>query len=416
MKNTQQMGHYFIRATKLASVQAVVILIMICCGRFSAVAQTKLWDLRQLSKAPAFKWLDTTSNIRSLSFQSVDFKGARTEVFAYYSDPDVYARKKTGHKFPGVVLAHGGGGMAFRQWVEKWAAAGYAAIAIDFGGKDGNGKKMQYPGPEPTEENQFKIAEKETLKDAWTYHSVSSIILAHSWLLAQPQIQKNKTAITGISWGGYLTCLAASVDNRFKAAVPVYGCGYYDESDAFKVQLKTLSAEAQRRWMTYLDPSAYLASSKMPFLFLNGNKDAFYNVVPYHKTYQLVNKSRRSVSIIPDMLHSHIDGWEPVEIKAFIDQELYGKRQLAKVKKVSETPSHLLLHYQPAVPLASAAFYYSNDVTSTNAQRRWIRQDAAIDAKKKIVSTPQIPGGFKYGFFHLKDIKNQSVSGEFIIK
>ena len=43
--------------------------------------------------------------------------------------------------------------------------------------------------------------------------------------------------MTGISWGGYLTCLVASLDSRFIAAAPVYGCGFYDESDVFKQNL-----------------------------------------------------------------------------------------------------------------------------------------------------------------------------------
>lgn len=410
------MSFNLLRTLRIFRLQAMLVFLASSLYGLSAAAQSKLWDLNQLSKAPAFKWLDTSSQVHAISFQGVDYKGARTEVFAYYSDPDIQAGKKTGRKFPAVVLAHGGGGMAFRQWAEKWAAAGYAAISIDFGGMGANGKRMEYPGPGPSHESQFGIAEKGPLKDAWTYHAVSSIILAHSWLLAQPQIQKNKTAITGISWGGYLTCIAASVDKRFKAAVPVYGCGYYDESDAFKGQLQTLSAEGQKRWMNYLDPSAYLASAKMPILFLNGNKDRFYNVVPYHKTYRLVKKSIRNVSIIPDMLHSHVDGWEPIEIKAFIDQELYGDRQLARVQRIVELPDHIEIKYKVASALQSADFYYSNDITSLNAERRWTRQNAIIDAKKQIVSTPNIPGGFKYGFFHLKDIKNRSVSSEFIIK
>jgi dienelactone hydrolase len=410
------MDFYFLQPKKVFRFPVILLFLTTSFSSVSAFAQPKLWSLPELSKSPDFKWLDTSANVHALSFQGVDYKSARTEVFAYYSDPDIYAGKKTGRKFPGVVLAHGGGGMAFRQWVEKWAAAGYAAIAIDFGGMGGSGKKMEYPGPGPSHESQFGIAEKGKLKDAWTYHSVSSIILAHSWLLTQPQIQKNKTALTGISWGGYLTCIAAGIDKRFKAAVPVYGCGYYNESDVFKIPLLTLSAEGQKRWMNNLDPSAYLASAKMPILFLNGNKDRFYNVVPYHKTYQLVNKSIRNVSIIPDMLHSHIDGWEPIEIKAFIDQELFGDRQLARVGKVVELSDHLEVKYKAVSPLKSADFYYSNDTTSLNTERHWIRQDALIDAKHQKVTTPQVKGGYKYGFFYLKDVNNRSMSSEFLIR
>jgi hypothetical protein len=84
-------------------------------------ADTLLWDLNELSKAPQSRWLDTTGAVRSLLYKSVDFEGKPTEVFAWYSNPDIIAgRPATNQKFPGLVLIHGGGGKAFREWVEKW--------------------------------------------------------------------------------------------------------------------------------------------------------------------------------------------------------------------------------------------------------------------------------------------------------
>lgn len=84
--------------------------------------------------------------VRSLLLRSVDYQGKPTRVFAYYSDPDLLANRPHGKKkYAGVVLLHGGAGWAFRQWVEKWAAEGYAAIAIDL---CGNGPEIR---PLPTE-------------------------------------------------------------------------------------------------------------------------------------------------------------------------------------------------------------------------------------------------------------------------
>ncbi len=76
-------------------------------------------------------------------------------------------------------------------------------------------------------------AENGDMKRSWTYHAVSSAILAHSLLLSMKQVDADKTCLTGISWGGYLTCIVAALDNRFKAAAPVYGCGYMDELKFF---------------------------------------------------------------------------------------------------------------------------------------------------------------------------------------
>ena len=47
-------------------------------------------------------------------------------VFAYLGRP------ATGKgPFPAMVLVHGGGGKAFREWAEHWAKRGYVALAMD---------------------------------------------------------------------------------------------------------------------------------------------------------------------------------------------------------------------------------------------------------------------------------------------
>ena len=70
------------------------------------------------------------------------------------------------------------------------------------------------------------------LYDDWPYHALASVMRAHSLLRSFPDVDAERTAVTGISWGGYTTCLVASVDDRFKAAVPVYGCGFLFEGES----------------------------------------------------------------------------------------------------------------------------------------------------------------------------------------
>jgi len=47
-----------------------------------------------------------------------------------------------------------------------------------------------------------------------------------------PDVLPDRTAVTGICWGGYTTCLVASLDDRLKAAVPIYGCGFLYEGES----------------------------------------------------------------------------------------------------------------------------------------------------------------------------------------
>jgi dienelactone hydrolase len=374
-----------------------------------------LWDLKELSKPPKVEWLKGIESVRSLLLQSVNYEGKPTQVFAYYSNPDlIQGKAPSKKKFPGIVLIHGGGGTAFKQWVEKWAADGYAAIAMDLSGNGADGKKIAKPGADQADTNKFEKIDNSDLKDVWTYHAVSSILLAHSWLLNLPEVDANRTAVTGISWGGYLTCIVGSLDNRFKAAVPVYGCAYYDGSDFFKHSLARLSPAGREKWMQHFDPSSYLPYAQPQFLFVNGNKDRFYNVVPYDKTYKLLEEKQRSVCIIPDMKHSHDWGWEPHEIRYFIESVLNKTSPLPKVGPVVRKGNQLTTTYSSPVSLWTAELYYSNDTTSTNEERVWHRKGARFDPATNTISCPVPQEGFAYGFFYFRDHRNITASSEFI--
>ena len=201
------------------------------------------WDLAVLSRPPVFEWLDETSPVRSLLYAGEPFEGHATRVFAYYatpasigggSDAGQAAAATTKGPWPGIVLVHGGGGTAFAEWVTLWAKRGYAAIAMDLAGcrPDPAGTKknavvrMPDGGPGQDHKDKFDTIATPETSDDWPYHAVANVIRAHSLLRRLPGVDPTRTAITGISWGGYTTCLVASLDSRFRAAVPVYGCGH----------------------------------------------------------------------------------------------------------------------------------------------------------------------------------------------
>ena len=371
-----------------------------------------LWDLKKLSEAPAFSWLNTKNPVRSLAFDGLIYKDRPTRVFAYYSNPDLLRGiKSENRKFPGIILVHGGGGKAFKEWVEKWAADGYVALALDFSATGGNEDKFEGNGPGQGKKEKFEDIALGDLKNMWSYQAVADIILAHSLLLSFPEVDEKKTVITGISWGGYLTCLAASLDNRFKAAAPVYGCGFYSDC-VFRSDLAKMTPADSLKWLKYFDPSSYLPYAKQPFLFINGNKDAWFYVNAYHSTYSLIKPEQRTVTIFPDMKHSHADGWAPEEIKCFFESVLNNGYPLVKTAKVQYKDSMLIVGYQSGITVSSASFFYTNDLKTTNSKREWKELKATVDNKAKVVFCPRPE--FKIGFFTLKDVRNLSVSGEFI--
>ena len=77
---------------------------------------------------PEFDPTGEYAGIKAAVFDGMPRNGRKTAVFAYIGIPE---QADAGHRAPGIVLMHGGGGHAFVQWVKMWRDRGYAAIAID---------------------------------------------------------------------------------------------------------------------------------------------------------------------------------------------------------------------------------------------------------------------------------------------
>ena len=128
---------------------------------------------------------------------------------------------------------HGGGGTAFANWAQLWAKRGYAAIAMDLAGRGEGRKSLPDGGPDQSHAEKFSTID-EPLENQWSYHAVANVMRGHSLLRSFAGVDTNRIALTGISWGGYLTCIVAGVDDRFAMAMPVYGCGFLLETASGK--------------------------------------------------------------------------------------------------------------------------------------------------------------------------------------
>ena len=302
---------------------------MVLCFASYCQAEQNIWDMKVLDKAPTvydyevplhgpnswgYKGIlkseedrekDKSNNyVKSILYKGPDYKGRETRVFAYIGVPDL----PKGKKVPGIVLVHGGGGGAFEAWVRLWNARGYAAIAMDTVGSESinqyGGKKMELGVP--TYWGDFANI-NEPITDQWGYHAVANVILANSLLRSYPQVDKDNIGITGISWGGYLTCIASSVDNRFKYAIPIYGCGFLDvcSNPATIGSLYTQSQDDINKWLSLWDPSVYLKERKVPIHWIVSNADAAYAILGVKLSYECVPIKSKTVTIRDLLPHDH---------------------------------------------------------------------------------------------------------------
>lgn len=101
------------------------------------------WEGDEILKTPAYRVVAEDS-IRSIQFEGLPYKGHTKQVFAFYATPGMLKGDRSiDKKLPGIVLVHGGGGRAFREWVLLWARRGYAAMAIDTRGNGANKEHIE---------------------------------------------------------------------------------------------------------------------------------------------------------------------------------------------------------------------------------------------------------------------------------
>jgi len=328
-------------------------------------AQSGPWNLDELKKTPRVEWLDKDGKLRRLLYESEPYQGKPTRVFAYYAEPE-----KAEGKLPAMVLVHGGGGTAFSEWAQLWAKRGYVAIAMDLAGH-GEGRK-RLPDGGPNQDNEARFTQHD-LKDMWSYHGVAAVIRGHSLLRSLPNVDPARVGVTGISWGGYLTCIVAGLDDRFKTAVPVYGCGFIHENSAWLPTFAKMPKDWRKTWVENFEPSRYLGQAKMPMLFVNGTNDFAYPLDSYQKSYRLVRK--RNLCVTVNMPHGHPQGWAPQEIGLFVDEHLRGGKALfrfedpdARVERKDGAVTAAILQTHQ---IKTVSAHWTTDLKSPWQKRKW---------------------------------------------
>lgn len=340
-----------------------------------SAAEIGPWNLDDLKQPPKVEWLDKEGSVRKLLYTSEPYQGKPTRVFAYYVEPE-----KADGRLPAMVLVHGGGGTAFKEWAELWAKRGYVAIAMDLAGYGADKKKLPDGGPGQGDDTKFPT-KKIDLKDTWTYHAVSSVIRANSLLRSLPNVDPERIGVTGISWGGYLTCMVAGIDERFKVAVPVYGCGFLHENSVWLNRFAMLDADWRADWIKNFDPSNHIKNAKMPMLFVNGTNDFAYPLDSYQKTYRLVKDPLLCVTV--KMPHGHSQGWAPVEIGLFVDQHLNKGKPLFRFSErgyqvKDDTIAIPITQKFDGTAIKKVQLHWTTDLKEPWQKRNWQSNDADL--------------------------------------
>jgi len=382
-----------------------------------ALVRASVQDGQQVLRAAAVEAIKTVPatqpapdfaapGMTALFFAASSWHGKPTRVFAWYGLPADY---QPGQKIPAMLLVHGGGGTAFASWVRLWNKRGYAALAIDTCGQLPRGKPWirDNQGGPPGWGGFDQVADPAA--DQWPYHAEVDVILADSLLRSFAQVDTDRVGIVGISWEGYLTCIASALDPRFEFAISVYGCGYLGEDSAWLPNFKQMGPDRAAAWLHAFDPSEYLPDSKMPMLWVDGTNDLNYPFESLRKSY-LLPKGPRTLVARVRMKHSHSTGWAPEEIYAYADAETCGADPLAAINQADVNAGIASAAYVSKSQISKAELNFTAD-SGVWKLRKWQTLPAMIDLSSAKVSA-NLPKDVTAWFFNLTDERGLLVSSE----
>ena len=344
-----------------------------------------LWNVNDFAKPPVVQWGEPDGLVRPLYYEGEPFYGKPTRIFAYYGKPEGEG------PFPAVLLIHGGGGKAFPEWVELWVKRGYVALAPDLAGNGPDGR-LEDGGPNQGDEEKFRdfTLNDGDYKNMWTWQVIAALLRGHALLADQKEVDSERIAATGISWGGYLTCILAGVDTKLKAAVPVYGCGFLAESSVWKdLKFDKMTPEHRDRWVSLFDPSRHLNRATCPMLFINGTSDPAYFLDSWCQSTSLP-KGPVSRSLTINLPHGHIFTF--TEVDAFIDSFLLkDAKPLATVTsfELEEDQKTVTATFRSEVPIVKAELIWTTDEGDW-PKREWHSTPATVDDNKAWAVLPAV--------------------------
>jgi pimeloyl-ACP methyl ester carboxylesterase len=372
---------------------------------------TRPWNLDALRQVPAFAWADANP-VRSLYYEGEPYQGRPTRVYAHYATPGTLSGDPAKDvNLPAIVLVHGGLGTAFPQWAKLWAERGYAVIAMDLSGVGPGRKRLPDGGPDQGDEVKFHTMDQ-PVTDQWTYHAVANVIRAHSLIRSFPEVDPENTATIGISWGGYLACIVAGLDDRFKAAASIYGCGFIHEHSAWLSDFEKMPDAERQQWVQLWEPSRYVGSAAMPMFFVSGGKDRFYPPDSLARTMDLI-PSPVNLHYVPDFPHGYYFD-KPKALEVFVDQHLKDGVPLPMISAPMIESDQVAATVETATALMTAELHYTtDDLRGVAEKRNWVSLKAGIEGN--VIHAERPPAGATCWFLTATDEREVTVSSRIMI-
>jgi cephalosporin-C deacetylase-like acetyl esterase len=328
--------------------------------------------------------------VRAIFYDALTWQGKPTRVFAWIGLP----AKREG-KVPAMVLVHGGGGTAYKEWVQKWNAQGFAAISIAVEGQtDVNENKVKgrpswarHAFAGPARDGTFADT-KLPLKEQWMYHALADTMLANSLLRSLPEVDAAKIGVMGISWGGVITSTVVGLDARFAFGIPTYGCGHLFDAENHWGRALHDNVGYKQVW----DGLNYADRVKMPVLWLSWPQDAHFPLGCQAEHYRQT-PGARMVSLVSKMGHSHPAGWNPPDSYAFAKSVVETGKPWGNSPSATSKDGHAIAVFHSSKPITKAVLVSTTDKGFTGTRMGVAPRAGAARGGGATTASAPLPSG-----------------------
>jgi dipeptidyl aminopeptidase/acylaminoacyl peptidase len=197
-------------------------------------------------------------------------------------------------KWPLALNVHGGPHVMWSHstpsmWIE-WqlhAARGYVVFYCNPRGSDGYGENYRY-----------------TIHDEWGEADMPDILAGVDAVVEQGYIDKKHMAITGGSYGGFMTVWIVGHDKRFAAAVSQRGVyqllSFYGTTDIpflIEGEFEVMAFDDPNKMWRY-SPLAYVRNIKTPLLLIHSDNDYRVPISDAEQLFTALKKLGRKVEFV----------------------------------------------------------------------------------------------------------------------
>ena len=336
-------------ADSRARVTRLRIVFLALAGVFSIglclrAATDPLFDLEAIIADPVDYKVVETEREDGIVFERFEFTSRVVSNMPERLE-GIYAYPEGGRSLPALFWSMGGMAKAGRDFPSLFARKGYACMAITLQHNVRRSFRIPFDASNPTTANLTLLARDQ--------------LRGITALTQRPQVDTNRLAVAGASYGGVFATLIAGVDPRIKAGFSFFGAGNHSLGSNLPQFQRMKSLEDVAVWNRTFDPAFRLKQRAIPFMWGVAFNDNWFYFPAVAQTFAEAAGTEKRMVIAPNWQHGFVPQIDETLIN-FLDAALL------KIRPAYNAPAPVKLHASASGTFAE--FTWTGETPVTQAE------------------------------------------------